>query len=56
VNIAGQHITPLAMALFAVAAFFVTGVIVFIRQGIKTLAFVAFAIAALALTAGVLRL
>ncbi|GAA2101203.1 hypothetical protein [Actinomadura alba] len=55
-NIAGQHIGSLSMFLFAVAVFFVTGVVVFVRQGVKFLAVVAFIAAALALTAGVLRL
>ncbi|MBC6461547.1 hypothetical protein [Actinomadura sp. HBU206391] len=55
-NVAGQHITALSILLFAVGAFFLTGVVVFVRQGIKSLAVVALIVAALALTAGVLRL
>jgi hypothetical protein len=56
VNIAGQHVAPLSVFLFAVGVFFLTGVVIFFRQGIMSLAFVALIAAALALTAGVLRL
>jgi hypothetical protein len=56
VNVFGQQVSAFALFLFAVGIFFLTGVVVFIRQGIKLLAVVAFLIAALAVTAGVLRL
>jgi hypothetical protein len=56
VNLFGQQVSPFAMFLFAVGIFFLTGVVVFVKQGIRVLAVVAFLIAALAVTAGVLRL
>ncbi|MCW2905080.1 MAG: hypothetical protein JWO67_7345 [Streptosporangiaceae bacterium] len=55
-NIAGLEASPLVLFLFAVGIFFLTGVVVFLKQGIRVLAIVAFIAAALALTAGVLRL
>jgi hypothetical protein len=56
VNFFGQQVSPIALFMFAVGIFFLTGVVVFIRQGIRFLAVVAFAVAALAMIAGVLRL
>jgi hypothetical protein len=56
VNFAGHHLTALSVFLFAVGVFFLTGVYVFIKQGIKTLAVVTLLLAALALAGGVLRL
>jgi hypothetical protein len=56
VSFAGLDLSPLATLLLGVGLFFLTGVVIFLKQGIKSLAFVAFVAAALALTAGVLRL
>ena len=55
-NLVGQPVSAFPLLLFAVGIFFLTGVVVFIRQGIKLLAVLAFLVAALAVTAGVLRL
>jgi hypothetical protein len=55
-SFAGLDVSPLAILLLAVGLFFLTGVVIFLKQGIKSLAFVAFVAAALALTAGALRL
>jgi hypothetical protein len=56
VNVFGQQVSAFALFLFAVGIFFLTGVVVLVRQGIRFLAAMAFLIAALAVAAGVLRL
>ena len=53
---AGQHLSTVTILLFAVGLFFLTGVYVFVKQGIKVLAFFALMAALLAITGGVLRL
>ena len=53
---AGQHLTTVTILLFGVGLFFLTGVYVFVKQGIKVLAFFALMAALLAITGGVLRL
>ena len=55
-NFAGHHITSATILLFALGLFFLTGVYVLIKQGIKTLAFIVFVLAAMAIAGGVLRL
>ena len=55
-NFAGHHLTALSVFLFAVGIFFLTGVYVLVRQGIKTLAVITLLLAALAIAGGVLRL
>lgn len=55
-NFAGHHLSSAAILLFALGLFFLTGVYVFIKQGIKTLAVIVFVLAAMAIAGGVLRL
>jgi hypothetical protein len=56
VNFAGHHLTALSIFLFAVGIFFLTGVYSALKQGIKSLAVLAFMAGALAIAGGVLRL
>jgi hypothetical protein len=56
VNHAGHLLNAGTILLFAVGLFFLTGVYVFVKQGIKALAVIVFLLAALAIAGGVLRL
>ncbi|SEF52540.1 hypothetical protein SAMN04489712_101310 [Thermomonospora echinospora] len=55
-DIGGLHFTYLNVALFGLALFLLTGVISFLRQGLKVGALILLVLTALAVTAGALRL
>jgi hypothetical protein len=56
VNFAGHNLDSGTILLFAVGLFFLTGVYVLAKQGIRSLAIIVAVLAAMAIAGGVLRL